>query len=102
MLLNEVINSSEYLTELLNMNYLSLFKLYFNDCEPLKKMNLKGKDFILANKTKSFYYLVKKNNFNEIDKNSFIESTKNAYFSKRNDITHKKSFLVKKGINKNI
>ena len=60
MLLNIVNNTSEYLTELLNMNYLSLFKLYFNDCEPLKKMNLKGKDFILSNKTKSFYYLVKK------------------------------------------
>ena len=95
-------NSSEYLNELLKINYLSLFKLYFNDCEPLKKINLKDKDFILSNKTRSFYYLVQKNNFNESDKNSFIESTKNAYFSNRNDMTNKKSFLVKKGIYKNI
>jgi hypothetical protein len=96
MLLNEVINSSEYLTELLNMNYLSLFKLYFNDCEPLKKINLKGIDFDLSDKAKSFYYLVKKNNFNVSEKKSFIESTKNAYFRGDNDMTQKKSFLVKK------
>ena len=50
------------------MNYLSLFKLYFNDLEPLKKINLKGKDFILSNKTKSFYYLVKKNNLLNLKK----------------------------------
>ena len=94
-------NSSEYLNELFYMNYLSLFKLYFNDYEPLKKINLKGKDFILSNKTKQFYYLVQKNNFNEFEKNSFIESTKNAYFCNRNDLTPKNSFLVKQGIYKN-
>ena len=96
-------NSSEYLNELFDMNYLSLFKLYFNNCEPLKKINLKGIDFDLSDKAKSFYYLVKKNNFNVSEKKSFIESTKNAYFrGDTNDMTQKKSFLVKKGIYKNI
>ena len=102
-LFNMVSNSSEYLNELFDMNYLSLFKLYFNDCEPLKKINLKGIDFDLSDKAKSFYYLVKKNNFNVSEKKSFIESTKNAYFrGDTNDMTQKKSFLVKKGIYKNI
>ena len=102
-LFNMVNNSSEYLNELFDMNYLSLFKLYFNNCEPLKKINLKGIDFDLSDKAKSFYYLVKKNNFNVSEKKSFIESTKNAYFrGDTNDMTQKKSFLVKKGIYKNI
>ena len=42
------------------MNYLSIFKLYFNDCETLRKINIKENDFYLVNKTKSFYYSLKK------------------------------------------
>ena len=90
-------NTSECLNEFFNMNYISLFKSYFNDCEPLKTINIKGKEFDLSNNTKSFYYLVKKNNFNEIERNLFIKSTKTAYFCDVNNKTPKKSFLVKKG-----
>ena len=90
-------NTSEYLNEFFNMDYISLFKSYFNDCEPLKTINIKGKEFDLSNNTKSFYYLVKKNNFNEFEKNLFIESTKTAYFCDINNMTQKKPFVVKKG-----
>ena len=41
------------------MNYLSIFKLYFNDRETLRKINIK-ENFYLVNKTKSFYYSLKK------------------------------------------
>ena len=90
-------NTSECLNEFFNMNYISLFKSYFNDCEPLKTINIKGKEFDLSNNTKSFYYLVKKNNFNEIERNLFIKSTKTAYFCDINNMTHKKIFFSEEG-----
>ena len=43
------------------MNYLELFKYYYNKKEPLTKKMFKGKEIILSSKTKSFYYLLEKN-----------------------------------------
>ena len=96
MILKLVYNSSEDLKELFNMNYLSLFEIYYNDCKPLKRIILKGKEFILSDELKCFYNLVEKNNYNDDEKNLFIESTKNAYFCNTNK-NCKNSFYVKKG-----
>ena len=96
MILKLVYNSSEDLKELFNMNYLSLFEIYYNDCKPLKRIILKGKEFILSDELKCFYNLVEKNNYNDDEKNLFIEYTKNAYFCNTNK-NCKNSFYVKKG-----
>ena len=60
-LFRKVVSSSEWLGELFKMNYLELFKYYYNKKEPLTKKMFKGKEIILSSKTKSFYYLLEKN-----------------------------------------
>ena len=56
----KVENKSELLKDLFNINYLELFKYYYNNGDPLEKIVFKEKEIILSNKTKSFYYLAEK------------------------------------------
>ena len=70
-------SSTEVIKEYFNMNYLTLFKKYINNCNPLNKINIKGKDIYLSEKTKSFYYLLKKN---DSIKNELIEIVQKKYF----------------------
>ena len=70
-------SSTEVIKEYFNMNYLTLFQKYINNCNPLNKINIKGKDIYLSEKTKSFYYLLKKN---DSIKNELIEIVQNKYF----------------------
>ena len=49
-----------WLDKLFEMNYLELFKYYYNNGKPLNKIVFENKGIILSSKTKSFYYLLEK------------------------------------------
>ena len=87
----KLISLSDWLADFFNMRYLKLFRIYYNKLKPLKKVAIQDKVINLSSKTKSFYYLLKKNK--EI-KNIIISTAKDAYFNGQEDYTNK--FLVKK------
>ena len=95
---NKVINLSENTKKYFDMNYLDLFKQYYNKCEPLKKIVINGKQYSFTNNIKSFYYLIQKHKDNEESRKALIENTKNAYFSdfKIVEIKFQKNNLSKK------
>ena len=43
------------------MNFVEIFQEYFNDCKPVSKITIGGKDIILSKETKCFYDLINKN-----------------------------------------
>ncbi len=54
---NKVIDLSDWLKKLFDMNYLAAFKLYYNECQPLDSFEFEGKIIKLSEKTKSFIFL---------------------------------------------
>ena len=71
--------------KLFSMNYLEMFKYYYNDEKPLKKLVFEGKEIVLSSKTKSFsYFLDKYANLTE----KIIDTTKIVYFSDENYGSH--------------
>lgn len=78
------------LAEFFNMRYLQLFSIYYNKLKPLKKVNFQNKLITLSSKTKSFYYLLRKN---KDIKDIIISAAKDAYFNGQEDYTGK--FVVK-------
>ena len=54
---NKVIDLSDWLKKLFDMNYLAAFKLYYNECQPLDSFEFEGKIIKLSKKTKSFIFL---------------------------------------------
>ena len=89
---------SKNIKNFFDMNYLDLFKLYYNECEPLKEINIKGKKYIFPSNIKSFYHLIQKYKDNKEHKKALIENTKIAYFS---DFKTIKLTLQKTNISKN-
>ena len=87
----KLIPLSNWLADFFNMKYLKLFSIYYNKLKPLKKVTFQGEVITLSSKTKSFYYLLRKNK--EI-KDIIISTAKDAYFNGLEDYTDK--FLVKK------
>jgi hypothetical protein len=87
-IVEKIENEYQWLSELFNMKYLDLFKLYFNKEAPLEKFKFNEKEFILSTKTKSFYYLLtKKKNCDlkkelvDTAKNNFLYGFTDFYFS---------------------
>lgn len=78
-ILQQVIPSSKWLEEFFNMKYLSLFRIYYNNCKPLKQINFNGKNINLSLNTKSFYNLLKKNRI-KLMRAKIISTAQDAYF----------------------
>ena len=78
-ILQQVIPSSKWLEEFFNMKYLSLFRIYYNNCKPLKQINFNGKNINLSLNTKSFYNLLKKNRI-KLMRAKIISTVQDAYF----------------------
>ena len=68
----------EWLNELFNINYLDLFRLYYNDKKPLGKIVLRDREIILSKKTKSFFYLLEKYKYLRQD---IINIAERVYFN---------------------
>ena len=77
-LYKKVANLSEISKEYFYMDYLNLFRIYYNDCKPLNKIIIKDKSIYLSEETKSFYYLIQKN---ISVKEEIIEFTKKVFLS---------------------
>ena len=69
--------------KIFNMKYLEIFLYYYNDMKPLNELTLFGNRVILSEKTKSFYYLLKKN---EETKEQIIYFCKLIYLTTIKDI----------------
>ena len=78
-ILQQVIPSSKWLEEFFNMKYLSLFRIYYNNCKPLKQINFNGKNINLSLNTKSFFNLLKKNRI-KLMRTKIISTAQDAYF----------------------
>jgi len=74
---HKLVNSSEILDELFNMNYKSLFRIYHNNAQPIKKIVIKQKEIELSYRTKPFFQLIEKNN--DEMKELIAEFTKRVY-----------------------
>ena len=57
---NKVIDLSDWLKKLFDMNYLDAFKLYYNRCQPLECFEFEDKIIKFSKKTKSFFCLYNK------------------------------------------
>jgi len=70
------------LDKILEMNYLDLFKIYYNNNieSPLKEINFGEVKIPLSENTKSFYFLLKNEN-NQNIKEKIVEVVKLIYFS---------------------
>lgn len=68
----------EWLNELFNINYLDLFRLYYNDKKPLDKIVIMDREIILSKKTKSFFDLLEKYKYLKQD---IINTAERVYFN---------------------
>ena len=75
-ILSKIENS--WLNKLFEMNYLKMFKYYYNSEKTLKKFVFEGKDIVLSLKTKSFTYLLDK--YQDLSE-KINETAKMVYFN---------------------
>lgn len=75
-LLNDINKKSEWLKYFFNMEYLELFKFYFNQGKKVNKIVIKEKEILLSKKTKTFYDLLHKN---QKDKSFLFSAVKRGY-----------------------
>ena len=92
-ILNKVCNNSTWLNKFLNMKYLELFNYYYNKEKPLKEIFFEGERIILSGITKSFFYLLKKN---ENLRAKLVETAISVYFNGYESLIGKDSFIVEK------
>ena len=83
-LLEKIIPSSEWLNHLFEMNYLDLFKSYYNKEKPLNKIYFENKVIVFSPRTESFYFLLEKNKDNEL-KQDIIDMAKKLYLNENED-----------------
>ena len=62
------------------LKYLDLFNYYYNNEEPLEEISINDKTILLSQETKSFYYLLQRN---EKSKEDIIEATKRFYLDEK-------------------
>ena len=74
---NQVIKKSEWLKNLLDMNYLNLFEKYYNQCNPFDSIDFDEKTINFTKETKPFYNLYNKLNLEMKDK--IIKIIKDLY-----------------------
>ena len=82
-LCEKIESSSIWLDALFQMNFLQLFKYYYNDGKPLNKIYFKEREIFLSPKTKPFYCLLEKN---KNLKYEIIEVVKICYLKENNNI----------------
>ena len=83
-LLEKIIPSSEWLNHLFEMNYLDLFKSYYNKEKPLNKIYFENKLIVFSPNTKSFYFLLEKYKDKDF-KQDIIDIAKRYYLNENDD-----------------
>ena len=97
-LLEKIESSSIWLYNLFQMNYLQLFKYYYNDGKPLNKIYFMEREIFLTPKTKSFYCLLEKN---QNLKSEITEIAKKCYLKEDNNNNTKLIQFYYKNISSN-
>ena len=94
--LNKILykNSSNWLKEFFNINYLELFLNYHNNEKPLSKFVFKEKEIDLC-KTKSFYYLLNKRNNKAKKIEKVLSNIAKRFFIDDNSTSNKILFQTK-------
>ena len=91
---NNIYGSSNCLDDFLKMKYTEAFIFYYSNIKaPLHKITFKDKEIILSSKTKSFYYLLKKN---DMIKKDLIIIVNKVYFNRTIYSFDKDSFAERK------
>jgi hypothetical protein len=76
----EKLSEDEWFVNFFEIKFIELFNLYYNEEQPLKEILIDGKNIILSEKTKSFYYLLQKY---EKSREDIIQVTKMFYFGEK-------------------
>ena len=81
-LVEKIESSSTWLDRLFQMNYLQLFKYYYNDEKPLNKIYFMEREIFFTPNTKSFYCLLEKNKtlkweILQVAKSNYLEENNN-------------------------
>ena len=76
----EKLTEDEWFDNFFEIKFLDLFSIYYNEEQPLKEIFIDGKNIILSEKTKSFYYLLQKY---EKSREDIIRVTKMFYFGEK-------------------
>ena len=81
-LVEKIESSSTWLDRLFQMNYLQLFKYYYNDEKPLNKIYFMEREIFFTPNTKSFYCLLEKNKtlkweILQVAKSNYLEENDN-------------------------
>ena len=86
-LYDKLIAKSEWLESFLDMKFIEAFSIYYNNGKSLTNVNYKDKNIIISHKTKSFYYLL----YKEENLKKEIYDTANSVYLNR--INH---FMIQK------
>ena len=84
-ILNKTKGLSKWLDNVYKMNYLELFKLYYNQGNHLDRIIYDTKEIILSPKTKPFYFLLEKDENKNLE-TKIIKCVKDVYFSGYNSV----------------
>ena len=88
-------NISKISQKYFNMNFVEIFQEYFNDCKPVSKITIGGKDIILSKETKCFYDLINKN---PMIQDKLIDYARRVYLNKggpiENNNNSQKKFYI--------
>ena len=92
----QVANISEIIKKYFNMNFVEIFEKYFNNCNPVSKITINGKDINLSKETKCFYDLINKN---RMIQDQLIDYARRVYLNKRGPIENNNNSQKKFYIN---
>ena len=92
----QVINTSKIIKEYFNMNFVEIFEKYFNNCNPVSKITISGKDINLSKGTKCFNDLINKN---RMIQEQLIDYARRVYLNKRGPIENNNNSQKKFYIN---
>ena len=76
----EKLTKYNWFEKFFEMKYSHLFYYYYNNEQPLEEISINDKTILLSKKTKSFYYLLNKN---EKSREDIIQITKRFYLEEK-------------------
>ena len=93
---DKVINESEWIKDLFDLEYSWFFDIYYNECKPLgETIDIKGTTIYMPKEVKIFNDLLKKNDSGKEFLIYFIKEEYMRFFKKRDIIGFKNLFSIK-------
>ena len=93
---DKVINESEWIKDLFDLEYSWFFDIYYNECKPLgETIDIKGRTIYMPKEVKIFNDLLKKNDSGKEFLIYFIKEEYMRFFKKKDIIGFKNLFSIK-------